>query len=208
MHDQPGDNKRSRSGYFLGQANQKIRAPSKKTNTTSRIACRCGNCTEESKENSKARCRGESELKHPNQSNYIFILGSAPKFGVKVDTKLIRDVMDCFTQQYNKLSQTVMFPNVIKQLRGTDTNIEYVTTLTLQKIRMAVKNFPSRRKSAYIFVQTDLKIQREEMRLGRIKYWQEKLAAKEITESMMRNVFEQFKPTIDYTNAMPRASAA
>ena len=74
-------------------------------------------------------------------------------------------------QQYDKLSQTVMFPNVIKQLRGTDTNIEYVTTLTLQKIRMAVKNFPSLRKSAYIFVQTDLKIQREEMRLGRIKYW-------------------------------------
>ena len=55
-----------------------------------------------------------------------------------------------------------MFPNVIKQLRGTDTNIEFITTLTLQKIRMAVKNFPAVRKSAYIFVQTDLKVQREE----------------------------------------------
>ena len=55
-------------------------------------------------------------------------------------------------QQYDKLSQTLMFPDVIKQLRGTDTDIEIVTTLSLQKIRMAVKNFPAVRKSAYIFV--------------------------------------------------------
>ena len=51
-----------------------------------------------------------------------------------------------------------MFPDVIKQLRGTETKIEIVTTLTLQKIRMAVNNFQAVRKSAYIFVQTNLKI--------------------------------------------------
>ena len=116
---------------------------------------------EESKETFKATARGNSELVHPHQSNYIFILGSPPKRGVKIDTKLIRDVMACFLQQYDKLSQTVMFPKVIKQLRGTDTNIEIVTTLTLQKIRMAVKNFPAVRKTAYIFVQTELKVQDE-----------------------------------------------
>ena len=81
---------------------------------TSHIACRCGNCTEESKVASEAMCRGKSELVHPDQSNYIFILGSRPRHGVKIDTKLIRDVMTCFMQQYDKLSQTVMFPNVIK----------------------------------------------------------------------------------------------
>ena len=86
----------------------------------------------------------------------MLILGSAPRFGVKVDTKIIKDVMNCFLQKYNKLSQTVMFPAIIKGLRGSDTNIEIVTILTLENIRMAVKNFVATRKTAYIFVQTEL----------------------------------------------------
>jgi hypothetical protein len=49
-----------------------------------------------------------------------------------------------------------MFPEIIKGLRGTDTNIEYVTTLTLENIRMAVRNFTATRKTAFIFVQTEL----------------------------------------------------
>ena len=89
----------------------------------------------------------------------MLLLGSAPRFGVKVDTKIIKDVLDCFLQQYNKLSQTVMFPAIIKGLRGSDTNIEIVTVLSLENIRMAVKNFVVTQKTAYIFVQTELKIQ-------------------------------------------------
>ena len=67
-------------------------------------------------------------------------------------------------QQYDKLSQTVLFPTVIRQLRGSDTSIEYVTTLTLQTIRMEIKNFTAVRKTAFIFVQTELKIQNEQRR--------------------------------------------
>ena len=72
--------------------------------------------------------------------------------------------MDCLMQQYDKLSQTVLFPTVIRQLRGSDTSIEYVTTLTLQTIRMEIKNFTAVRKTAFIFVQTELKIQNEQRR--------------------------------------------
>ena len=72
--------------------------------------------------------------------------------------------MDCLMQQYDKLSQTVLFPTVIKQLRGSDTSIEYVTTLTLQTIRMEIKNFTAVWKTAFIFVQTELKIQNEQRR--------------------------------------------
>ena len=64
-------------------------------------------------------------------------------------------------QQYDKLTQTVMFPTVIKQLKGSDTSIEIVTTLTLETVRMSVKNFRAVRTSAYIFVQTELMHQKE-----------------------------------------------
>ena len=64
--------------------------------------------------------------------------------------------MDCLMQKYDKLTQTVLFPTVIRGLRGSDTSIEYVTTLTLQTIRMPVANFKAVRKTAYTFVQTNL----------------------------------------------------
>ena len=57
-------------------------------------------------------------------------------------------------QKYDKLTQTLMFPTIIKGIRGSDTSIEFVTELTLQTIRMGVKNFPAVQKSVYIFIQT------------------------------------------------------
>ena len=113
---------------------------------------------EESKEPLKATSRGNSEIQMPFQSNYIIIYGCGPGYGIIAATHLTKDVMDCLTQKYDKLSQTVLFPTVIRGLRGSDTSIEYVTTLTLQTIRMAIKNFTAVRKTAFIFVQTELKI--------------------------------------------------
>jgi hypothetical protein len=52
---------------------------------------------EESKEPIKDTLRGKTELEKLDQSNYILIYGSSPKFGIVLDTKLIKDVMDCFT---------------------------------------------------------------------------------------------------------------
>ena len=113
---------------------------------------------EESKEPCKATGRGNSEIQMPFQSNYIIIHGCGPGYGIIAETHLTKDLMDCLTQKYDKLSQTVLFPTVIRGLRGSDTSIEYITTLTLQTIRMAVKNFTAVRKTAFIFVQTELKI--------------------------------------------------
>ena len=113
---------------------------------------------EESIEPHKATGRGNSEIQMPFQSNYIIIHGCGPGYGLIAETHLIKDLMDCLTQKYDKLSQTVLFPTVIRGLRGSDTSIEYITTLTLQTIRMAVKNFTAVRKTAFIFVQTELKI--------------------------------------------------
>ena len=51
---------------------------------------------EENKGPTRATARGLSELVKQDQSNYILLYGSAPQFGVKADTKLIQDVMNCF----------------------------------------------------------------------------------------------------------------
>ena len=49
----------------------------------------------------------------------------------------------------------MMFPDIIKGLRGTDTSIEFITTLTLQNIRISVRNYRAERRTGYIFVQTE-----------------------------------------------------
>ena len=113
-------------------------------------------------------------------------------------------------QQYDKLTQTLMFPTIIKQLRGSDTDIEFVTTLTLQTIRLAVKNFVAVRKSAYIFVQTDLMHQKELNFHRQIEEQIRKngrlpVGTEAETDELLIG-YRYFR--IEYTDAMARAKAA
>ena len=71
----------------------------------------------------------------------MLIFGSAPGFGLVLESKLIRDVMRCFMQLYNKENLSIMFPNVLSHLRGSDAKIELVTTTMLQKLRIVIKHF-------------------------------------------------------------------
>ena len=92
----------------------------------------------------------------------MLIYGAKPGMGVNIDTKLIHDVMSCFLELYNKRNLTVMLPDILDQLKGSDTNIEVVQSSTLQMMRMGIKCFQAVRKTAYIFVQSIL--QREGMK--------------------------------------------
>ena len=56
----------------------------------------------------------------------MLIYGAKPGMGVNIDTKLIHDVMTCFLELYNKRNLTVMLPDILDQLKGSDTNIEVV----------------------------------------------------------------------------------
>ena len=54
----------------------------------------------------------------------MFIAGAAPGDGVRADTKLIKDTMRTFLEQYDKLTLTVEFPKILQNLKGTDAQIE------------------------------------------------------------------------------------
>ena len=71
-------------------------------------------------------------------SNFMFLFGAKPGFGVPVDTKFIVDVMGCFEHYYDKLTQTTMLPNVFDCLQGSDTNIEIVQSSMLQHARLEI----------------------------------------------------------------------
>ena len=74
---------------------------------------------------------------------------------------------------------------------------------------MAVKNFPAVRKSAYIFVQTDLKVQREQRYRWILGEIDRKYIAKESSWAQKQNMLHNlYPPAYYYTNAMQRAAAA
>ena len=61
----------------------------------------------------------------------MFLVGAAPGRGVKSDTKLIRDALLTIKQLYDKQDLIVQFPDIFKQLRGSDTQIEIITSSML-----------------------------------------------------------------------------
>ena len=85
------------------------------------------------------------------------VLGCQPGLGVIGDTKLIKDVMDNFFKFYDRLTLTVEFPDILDRLQGSDTNIEMITSSTIQKLRISVKSFQIEQSSAYIFSTSHIK---------------------------------------------------
>ena len=50
----------------------------------------------------------------------MIIAGAAPGYGVKADTKLIKDTMRTFMEQFDMETLTVEFPRILQNLCGTD----------------------------------------------------------------------------------------
>ena len=86
----------------------------------------------------------------------MFIAGAAPGDGVRADTKLIKDTMRTFLEQYDKLTLTVEFPKILQNLKGTDAQIEMSQSSMLQTLRIRVKGNKPVNPKAYIIVQTKL----------------------------------------------------
>ena len=47
-------------------------------------------------------------------SNFMFVVGTSPGFGVKKDTKLIRDILTKFTESYDKRTLMLHFPEALQ----------------------------------------------------------------------------------------------
>ena len=69
----------------------------------------------------------------------MLIYGAKPGYGVRIDTKLIRDAMICFQELYEKDTQIVQVPDALDSLIGSDANIEIVTSSILQPTRIHIK---------------------------------------------------------------------
>ena len=74
----------------------------------------------------QARGDPSNLIKDVSVQNFIQIAGAAPGNGVKADTKLIKDSMWNFMEQYDKGTLTVEFPKIIQNLQGSDAQIEVI----------------------------------------------------------------------------------
>ena len=81
----------------------------------------------------------------------MLIFGAKPGDSVSTDTKLITDVMKCFELYYDKETQTVLFPNVLDYLQGSDTNIEIIQSSMLQFARLAIDCYTINKSVGLIF---------------------------------------------------------
>jgi hypothetical protein len=61
----------------------------------------------------------------------MLLFGAKPGNGISTKTQFIFDVMSCFEKYYDILTQTVMLPTVLDNLKGSDTNIEIVVSSML-----------------------------------------------------------------------------
>ena len=63
-----------------------------------------------------------------SENNYMLIFGSRPTKMRKVDTDTILEELTCvFMQNYNKLTQTLIFPENLSSLRNSKSKVELVT---------------------------------------------------------------------------------
>ena len=69
---------------------------------------------------------GLSLIEDVEIQNLILIVGAQPGLGVSADTKLIKDVMRNFQQQYDKKTLTLEFPKILNQLKGSDSKLEII----------------------------------------------------------------------------------
>ena len=86
----------------------------------------------------------------------MLVVGTSPGSAVASDCTIIRDAVGNFMQFYDKPTLTIRFPEILRQLQGTDTNIEIITSSMLQPLQMSIKGNLISDISAYIFVQTSL----------------------------------------------------
>ena len=108
----------------------------------------------------------------------MLLFGAKPGNGISTKTQFIFDVMSCFEKYYDILTQTVMLPTVLDQLKGFDTNIEIVVSSMLQLARVAVNCYRILKSKGLIFVQEKLQCEgRKSLRYKDAKVRAEKTKA-------------------------------
>ena len=61
----------------------------------------------------------------------MLIFGAKPGYTVSENTKLIYDVMQNFEKLYDRQTLIAEFPGILNSLKGTDTEIEIISSSTL-----------------------------------------------------------------------------
>ena len=91
-----------------------------------------------------------------DNQNFMMIVGAEPGGIVDADTKLIKDTMKTFLEQFDIETLTVEFPKILQNLQGSDAKIEIMQSTTLQSLRLSVEGNNPDESKAYIFVQPKL----------------------------------------------------
>ena len=64
----------------------------------------------------------------------MLVVGTAPGSAVAADCTIIRDAINNFMHFYDKQTLNIRFPEILRQLQGTDTNIEIINSSMLQPL--------------------------------------------------------------------------
>ena len=66
--------------------------------------------------------------------NFIFVLGCKPKSQVSLSTTMVQDIIDVIKCRINTHDNTITFPDVFENLKGTDASFEIITSSNLQPL--------------------------------------------------------------------------
>ena len=71
--------------------------------------------------------------------NLILIWGCRPSRGVKVDTKMCKDLKELFDERYDKETCILEIPKVFNQFKAEDAQFEMVTSNNLKNLSLVCR---------------------------------------------------------------------
>ena len=79
----------------------------------------------------KAQRGDEIYSKKIIRQNWIMLYGSEPGFGVRADTKMVKEFADIFIHRYEKKFFTLLLPDVLNDMFSVDANMEMSASSTV-----------------------------------------------------------------------------
>ena len=87
--------------------------------------------------------------------NFLLMWGCRPSLGVKIDTKMVKNVVDTLMNKFDRINLSVKLPEVFEQLKGSDAMFEMVTSNTIQPLNLLYQHNIARTKYVAIVVNSN-----------------------------------------------------
>ena len=79
---------------------------------------------EQNEEIKAALARGSAILAELDAQNFLFVYGCRPSAGVKANTTMVKDILNALIKSADRINFTVLLPQALDQLKGSDASFE------------------------------------------------------------------------------------